>query len=163
MVKDFFTRMEIDQENMETSSTQIKEGIKFEERQSLCWEQMNNIKSQQMCVAKELRFKPELNAKSVLMVENKRVPRNGAGLSRKKYYYYLNKKQQISKQKYQNKKILNNPKLKEYLSMHVVERLLHQTSKEKKPATMQTEHVDQTEQRKLSDIELEEFIQRQKK
>eukprot|EP01083_Nonionella_stella_P003253 9273_1 len=26
----FFTRMEIDQENMETSSTQIKEGIKFE-------------------------------------------------------------------------------------------------------------------------------------
>eukprot|EP01083_Nonionella_stella_P217194 779915_1 len=29
-------------------NAQIKEGIKFEERQSLCWEQMNNIKSQQM-------------------------------------------------------------------------------------------------------------------
>ena len=166
-----------------------KSGLNFEDRQSLCLENQHNMFKQHELQQEhgrdtkedhELKFKPELNEKSRSLVENKKIPRNGPGYSRANYYFYIKQQQQNEQKdvaKSENKKILQNPNLQKYLAMDVVERLLdNETQKEilygGRSRNQQNVDGDDVEpnaenaqnagDRRLSEIELEDFIERQK-
>lgn len=134
------------------------------------------------------RFQPELNSKSRSLVENKKVPRNAPGYSRANYYVYIKPESTESDSasnalKSHNDKILqNNPKLQEYLAMDVTERLLDSEMRQKilyarnkrKKEECSAEDEQQnaklkeedaaaaSNEKKMSEIELEDFIERQK-
>jgi len=168
-----------------------RSGLNFEDRQSLCLEHQGTKLQEHIAnltvdrEESELRFKPELNEKSRSLVENKKIPRNpaGAGYSRANYYFHIRPKAEETQRRdstEENERILSQPRLQKYLARGVVGRLsdvktqkeilyshAHAkakgdgTAKEKTKAKGGVDELSASD-RRLSEIELEDFIERQK-
>lgn len=209
MTRDFFDRLEMDMEirkhrqrvrkkksdpvfqpkiNRKSQRLVNKNGKNFEDRQNQSLKNRSDIfrqhetKVMEGTEEKELKFQPELNSKSISLVENKKVPRNAPGYSRANYYVYAKtetpRNAVFLPTKSQNDKILqNNPKLQKYLAMDVTQRLLDQKAQKEilyggntKDAVAGGDGQDSgkenktavSNEKKMSEIELEDFIKRQK-
>merc|ERR1712013_464626 len=128
----------------------------------------------------ELRLRPELNEKSRSLVENKKIPRNpaGAGYSRANYYFHIKPKDSLNTESQrastaENERILSQPRLQKYLARDVVGRLsdvktqkeiLYSRNPKKKDCASPSKSKGEmsASDRRLSEIELEDFIERQK-
>ena len=162
-----------------------RSGLNFEDRQRLCLEHQGQSLKQhrlQQSVDREeseLRFTPELNEKSRSLVENKKIPRNGPGYSRANYYFFIKHKQEEQRalcgdSTQENERLLSQPRLQKYLAQDVVGRLSdvkaqkeilysrHKEKEEDECGATDAEMRQSVSDRRLSEIELEDFIERQK-